>query len=137
MMVVPIALATVYVALVLVRLVAWRRFSPPRASSVWLFFTPRFFAPALFLVAAATVMPRWADLGLVFVILGLGYGAIVFRMVRGVARAAATAKTPEDFANASVEPESDYMLTMTVLSVMGLIVFGVVTIVWAITSGAR
>ena len=136
-MVIPIALAGLYVALVLVRLVAWRRLSPPRASSVWLFFTPQFFGPAGFLWAAATITPTSPLLGFVLAIVGLGYGALVLRMVRGVARGAATAKTPEDFANASVEPAVDYMLTMTVLSVMGLIVFGVVAIVWAVTTGSR
>jgi beta-lactamase regulating signal transducer with metallopeptidase domain len=133
-MVVPIALAIAYVALVLVRLVAWRRFSPPRASSVWLFFTPRFFGPGMLLVVAATVMTTRPALGIILAVVGLSYGAIVVRMVRGVAHAAASSTTLEEFANAAVEPSVDYMLTMTVLSVMGLLVLGVVAIIWAVAN---
>lgn len=133
-MVIPIGVAVVYVALTLFRIVAWRRFATPRASTVWLFFTPRFFGPAALLVVGATTMTTQPVLGLLLVIIGLGYGALVVRWVRGIARAAATTTTPEEFANAAVEPSVDYMLTMTVVSVMGLIALGVAAIVWALVN---
>ena len=136
-MVIPIVVAMVYLALVLVRIFAWRRLARPRASTVWLFFTPRFFGPALLLWVAATVVSTRPALGLILALVGLGYGAIVLRMVRGIARAAASATTPDELANATVEPSVDYMLTMTVLSVVGLLVIGVLAIVWAVTTGGR
>lgn len=135
-MAVLVALAIAYVALVLVRIVAWRRLSTPRASRLWLFFTPRFFAPAALLWVAATTFPARPLLALVIAVIGLGYGVIVVRMVRDTARATATATTPEEFAEASVEPSLDYMLALTVFTVLGLIVFGLVVIVLALANGS-
>ena len=133
-MAILIAVAVVYVALTLYRIVAWRRSGSPRAGTVWLLFTPRLFGPAVLLFVGATMMATQPVLGLFLVLIGLGYGALVVRWIRGIARAAATTTTTEEFANATVEPSVDYMLTMTVVSVMGLIVIGVGAIVWAVAN---
>ena len=106
----------------------------PQASSVWRFFTPQFFGPAGFLFVGVSLLRTSAVLGLVLAFVGLGYGAIVVRMVRRIVHAAASATTSEELANAAVEPTADYMLTMTLLSVMGLITIGVLAIIWAVAS---
>ena len=133
-MVIPAALTIVFVALVLGRLVALRRLGTPRPGSVWLFYTPQFLAPVALLVAGLMAIATMPLIGLGLALVGLGYGALVVRMVRRIARAAATATTSEELANAAIEPTAHYMLTMTVLGVMGLIAFGVLAIIWAVAS---
>lgn len=136
-MFIPIALAVGYVVLVVVRLLAWRRFTPPRASTIWLFFTPRFFAPAALIYGAAAVIPTRPVEGLFLAGLGLAYGALVFRMIRRIARAATAATTAEEVTNAAIEPVADFMLTTMALSLIGLIVVGMAAIVWVVATGGR
>jgi hypothetical protein len=136
-MVIAIVLTVAYVSFVVLRLVAGSRLSPPRASTIWLLFTPRLFIPVALIVVSATVITTRPVVGLFLALVGLGHGALVIRMIRRVARAAASATTMEDVANAAIEPSADFMLTTMAIGLVGLIVIGLVAIVWAVATGGR
>lgn len=132
----PVVLVAGLVALHLVQRVAIRRLGTKRARYAWLSLAPSFVLPAAFLWSAVSQASRQPILGLVLGVVGLGYIYLVVRMVRGVARATASATPGDEFQNVIDEPMTDFILITTIIGVLGLIAAGVVAIVVAFADRA-
>ena len=130
-----IALATF--GLFVVRHVAARRLGTGRARYAWLIFLPSSLLPLTTLWLALRFASTEPGLAIVLGITGLGYGALLVRMIRGVARAAASAMTPAEVADRTVEPIGEFMVIVTVLLVIGTIVFGIVVFIVTLVSGSQ
>jgi hypothetical protein len=131
-----IVLVVVYMTLFLLRLVSGRLAMRP-SRRAWLLVGPRFLTPVVMLIAAALIAPKEPIVGLFVAIMGLAFGGLVVWMGRALARASASATTPEEFANAAVEPTAEFMLSSTILSLLGLLFIGLLAIVWAVLAGGR
>jgi hypothetical protein len=131
-----IVLVIAYMTLFLLRLVSGRLAMRP-SRRAWLLVGPRFLTPVVMLIAAALIAPKEPIVGLFVAIMGLAFGGLVVWMGRALARASASATTPEELANAAVEPTAEFMLSSTILSLLGLLVIGLLAIVWAVLAGGR
>ena len=94
-MTVPAALVVGVVALGVGWLVASRRLRTGRSRYAWLIFAPMFVFPGTFLWLAVTAAATQPILAFVFFVVGVGYGYLLVRMVRGVANATAAAATAQ------------------------------------------
>jgi beta-lactamase regulating signal transducer with metallopeptidase domain len=131
----PAVLVVGFLALVLLRHVAMRRLGTHQARYAWLSFAPSFLFPAAILWVAITQAWRQPIMGLVLGLIGVGYGFLLVRMVRGVARATASAGTRDELMGRMEEPTTDFLLITTIFGVVGLIVLGVALIVAAVVGG--
>jgi len=123
----PVALIAAF-ALILAQFFGMRRLGTRRARYAWLAFAPVLAVPVLMVWAAFSASSQ-PIVALFILLIGIFYGAILVRMVRGVARATATAETQDELMTAIQEPTVDFMLTTTIVGVLGMIVLGVVMIV--------
>ena len=128
----PVVLIIGLVALHLVQHVAVRRLGTKRARYAWLSLARGFVVPVALLVPAVTLASTQPFLGVVLGVVGLGYGYLIVRMVRGVARATASTASEAEVQAAIIEPMTDFMLITTIIGVVGLIAVGVVAIVVAL-----
>jgi len=126
-----------FVTLVVLRRLAARRLGTHRARYAWLYFAPTFVFPVATMWLAVMLIGTMPAVALLIGIVGLGYGLLLARMVRGVARASVSAASPVDLANMPSEPMTEFVLVTTTLGLVGVLVLGIALILGAITGGGR
>jgi hypothetical protein len=126
-----------FVTLVVVRRLAAQRLGMHRARYAWLYFAPTFVFPVATMWLAVMLVGTMPAVALLIGIVGLGYGLLLARMVRGIARASVSAASPVDLANMTSEPMTEFVLVTTTLGLAGVLVLGIALILGAITGGGR
>ena len=132
-MLVVLALGTLFI----VRVVAATRMDRKNRAYAWIMYAPQLAFPTVVLWVALERLRADPVLALALGVIGVGFGALVVRMIMRTSAALAKAVTENDVSTAAMEPLADYLLIFTVVSLLGLIGVGIVAIVWAALPGTH
>jgi hypothetical protein len=116
-----------------VRVVAATRMDRRNRAYAWVLYARLLVGPTVIALVAVVRLPTDPGLALALGAFGVGFGALIVRMIVRTSAALAKAVTDDDVSTAVTEPLADYVLTFTIVSVLGLIGFGIVAIVWAVS----
>jgi hypothetical protein len=130
----PLVLGIAVVALlVVVRHVAARRVLARQGRFVWLMFVPTLIGAVVVVWAGVRVLASAPAVGVLMVIAGVVYLAVVLRFLTRASRSVTAAGPQDDIATALTEPLAEYMTTIMGLVLVGGLVALVGLIVWGVT----
>jgi len=130
----PLALGIAVVALlVVIRHMAARRVLAQQGQFVWLMFVPTLIGAVVVLWAGTQMLAKVPIGGVLMVIAGGVYLAVVLRFLTRLSRSVSAAGPQDDLATTVTEPVVDYVSTMAGLLLIGGLVAVVGLIVWGVT----
>jgi hypothetical protein len=130
----PLVLGIAVVALlVVVRHFAARRVLARQGQFVWLMFVPTLIGAVVILWAAIQMLASVPIVGMLMVVAGVVYLAVVLRFLTRASGSVSAAGPQDDIGTALTEPLVDYMTAIMSLVLIGGVVALVGLIVWGVT----
>lgn len=127
-----VAAAIAVAALLLFRHYAARQVAARRGRFMWAFAFPMVLGPAVIVWAGLRLLSMGQLFGGVLVVFGAALGAVELVYFHRASRAVSATSPDQDLTEALVEPAADFMLVLTVGSLVFVVVGGLALIAWAI-----